>query len=169
MKPIRGFTGIYSATPEGHIYAHPRDGKGGHRGKLLKPWLIGRGYYTVSLYTEPKKQHKFLVHRLIAEAFIPNPKKLREVNHKNGNRLDNRPHNLEWCTSKRNKQHAWKHGLYTHRGTNHYLAKLTPKDVKVIRNTPKERGYIAELSRRFQVSEGSIRDVIYFRSWKHTS
>lgn len=53
------------------------------------------------------------VHRLVALAFLPNPKGFATVNHKNGNKHDNRAANLEWCSQKQNIRHAWDTGLAT--------------------------------------------------------
>lgn len=167
MKPIPGFENIYSATREGEIWAHPRKGRGGHKGKFIRPWKVGHGYYEVSLYIETQKPKKFLVHRLVALAYIPNLRGLPEINHKNGNVTDNRVKNLEWSTSKQNKVHAWKNGLYTHKGTNHYLAKLDNKKVKSIRKKyTGKRGEVASLAREFSVADATIWDVVHGITWK---
>lgn len=167
MKPIPEFEGLYSACTNGRIFAHSRKGKGGHRGTYLKPWKIGRGYLSVALYTEPRKSKKLLVHRLVALAFIPNPKKLPEVNHKNGNRTDNRPENLEWCTSKHNKAHAWDSGLYKHSGHRHYRTKLTVKQARQIRNTPcTDWQSKVELGNRFGVSGNVVNGIQKGLTWK---
>lgn len=64
------------------------------------------GYRTVSLRSGSDKRRHFLVHRLVAEAFIPNPKNLPCVNHKDGNRANNNVENLEWVTKSENSFHA---------------------------------------------------------------
>lgn len=113
MKNIKEYDGKYRACKSGQIFStgNIRRKKGGY----LKPWLIGNGYEMVMLYKDNKPK-KFLVHRLMAQTFIPNPNDLPEVNHIDGNRLNNRPENLEWVTSKQNKQHAHKLGLYANLG-----------------------------------------------------
>jgi len=69
--------------------------------KILKSCNNNKGYIYVNLYKEGKQKH-YLIHRLVAQAFIPNPDNLPEVNHKNENPTDNRVENLEWCTSQYN-------------------------------------------------------------------
>lgn len=76
-------------------------------GRNLRPANTGSGYLQVQLYqgTHNTRKH-FSVHRLVANAFIPNPDNKPQVNHINGNRNDNRVENLEWVTRKENMVHA---------------------------------------------------------------
>lgn len=69
-----------------------------------------KGYLSVDLYKDGKRVTRG-VHRLVAEAFIPNPENKPEVNHKDGNKHNNSISNLEWVTKKENVRHAWDNGL----------------------------------------------------------
>ena len=71
--------------------------------RILKP-EIRTGYYSVGLCKNGKRVHK-RIHRLVAEAFLPNPDNLPQVNHKDENRLNNRVSNLEWCDNTYNSQY----------------------------------------------------------------
>lgn len=88
-KEIKNFPG-YSITDDGKVisykYKTPR---------IMKTWYQKSGYENIKLCKNNQTYH-FLIHRLVAEAFIPNPNNLPEVNHINKNRQDNRAENLEW-------------------------------------------------------------------------
>ena len=81
-----------------------------HDGTPKRPWTSGAGYLKIGI-KYGGKQHKAYVHRLVADAFVDNPRGLNEINHKNGNKHDNRAENLEWCTHSQNLKHAYATGL----------------------------------------------------------
>lgn len=98
-KDIIGYEGLYEVSSLGRIKSHYNSGR--TKDSLLKYLPNGTGYYQVTLYkTEngKKLRNHVLVHKLVAEAFIPNPHNYPCVNHKNEIKTDNRIENLEWCT-----------------------------------------------------------------------
>lgn len=112
---IEGFEGYYEVSSLGNIRSIDRlVKKRGHLvpqySKYITKTLNYNGYYKVTLCKEGKKFTKRL-HRLVALAFIKNPKEKPQVNHKNGIKTDNRVVNLEWVTASENLYHAVKHGL----------------------------------------------------------
>jgi len=82
-------------------------------GKILEGGIDSDGYRIVLLYSAPGKRYTAKVHRLVAQAFLPNPDNKLQVNHKNGDKLDNRVENLEWATNSENTKHAFATGLKT--------------------------------------------------------
>lgn len=97
FKPVHGYEGTYWVTKDGNVI--------NSNGKILKPYDNGYGYLIVDLNVNGKRQHK-KIHRLVAEAFIPNPTNLPEVNHKDENKHNNSVKNLEWCDSSYNKTYG---------------------------------------------------------------
>lgn len=79
--------------------------------KVLKGTVKRHGYREYCFYDSNKKKNYKLGHIIVAELFIPNPDNLPQVNHKDGNKLNNCADNLEWCTSQENNQHAWNNQL----------------------------------------------------------
>ena len=88
------------------------------------------GYALVTLQNDSGEYKTVRVHRLVAIAFIPNQDNKKEVNHINGNKLDNQLNNLEWVTSKENKKHAWDMELYKDKLEEHHQAVYTNEQIK---------------------------------------
>lgn len=111
-KDIKGYEGYYQVSNLGSIKRLRTIVKtrgGAYRSdpcKILKPEYTYDGYLRIALMREHKKQ-RFQIHRLVADAFIPNPENKEQVNHINGNKADNRAENLEWCSSSENMRHSF--------------------------------------------------------------
>lgn len=93
-KDIEWYKGVYKISNLGRVYSVQRK-------KIKNTFIDKGGYVRVQLYYN-YTQKGFLVHRLVAEAFIPNPNNYPQVNHKDENKLNNCVDNLEWCTNKYN-------------------------------------------------------------------
>ena len=94
-KDIKGFEGKYQVSNYGNVKSlnYNRTGKE----RLLKQNIDKYSYHNIHLYSYGKDK-RFLIHRIVAEAFIPNPDNLPYVNHKDENKHNNHVDNLEWCT-----------------------------------------------------------------------
>lgn len=113
-RDVVGFEGIYAVTKDGRVWAYPRTWKTGASLKIVRSmpgrWMKAHstpsGYMIVKLSRGGDGGTHCLVHRLVAEAWIPNPDRLPQINHINCDKSDNRAANLEWCTASHNRRHA---------------------------------------------------------------
>lgn len=99
-KDIDGYEGLYQISNYGQVKSL-KDNHGNPREKILKFGKDRYGYLFVNLYIQGKKKF-FLIHKLVSNAFIPNPNNLKCVNHKDENKENNVVDNLEWCTHQYN-------------------------------------------------------------------
>lgn len=95
---------IWKAIKDYPNYEVSNYGRVKNKNKIMKPYKTNNGYLHIFL-SKNGRQKQFLLHRLVANIFIDNPNHLKEVNHIDGNKENNRIDNLEWCTRKQNVHH----------------------------------------------------------------
>ena len=161
-RPIPGYEGLYEVSNLGRVRSVDRyvKSKGEsywlRKGKMLSPTKDKNGYLKVNLSCNGK--HNIIrVHRLVTEAFLPNPDNLPEVNHKDEDKTNNRVENLEWCDHKYNmnygtrniraKETAIKNGYYTGLSKEEYHKKYYEENKEKIRE--KQREYMREYNKNY--------------------
>lgn len=111
-KPVNGYEGIYEVSNKAEVRSIDRyvNGVNGSmrfiKGKLIIPHINNNGYLLCDLYKENKRKN-YLLHRIVAEAFIPNPQNYEVVNHKDNVRTNCLPSNLEWCNMSYNHKYSY--------------------------------------------------------------
>lgn len=163
-KYINGFED-YMVSDHGEVFSCILDRK-------LKKFLSGtrRKYWSVGLKNESKHKH-ITVHRLVAIAFIPNHRvdSYTDVNHLDGDSLNNHVSNLEWCDDSINQLHAYATGLHKRPiGEINANAKFTQREVDFLRwmkfNYPQIKTKV--ISKFYGVSGTNINDILAFRNWR---
>lgn len=139
IAEIKGFDGRYQISSDGKVFS---------ANGLRKTEISKQGYERVSLWKNGKGKH-FSIHRLVADAFIPNPNHLEMVNHKDGNKLNNDVSNLEWCNASQNMKHAYNNNLVIPRVTR--VIQFTKNHEKV-----KEWSSIADACRKLGLNHANI-------------
>ena len=179
-KDISGYEGLYQVSNKGRIYSLGRriimkNGRSREiKSRVLKHSLDSKGYPFIVLYDFDSNRKQGRIHRLVAEAFIPNPNNKPTVNHKNSIRHDNNIENLEWATHSENTIHGYKYGNMKPNGLGNFGRKNIKskpvlqftKDGKFVaeyeghcdahRKTGVNRGHISEVTRGEKKSAGGF-------------
>ena len=140
-KPIQEFNGEYEVSNLGRVRSMKR--YYGVVGRIMPQTIQRKGYYAVTFWMNNKAYCR-KVHRLVIEAFTPNPDSLPCINHIDGNKLNNHVSNLEWCTYQANMQHAVHTGLtHPHRWTDEERKQISERN----------KGQVVSNKQRQQISE----------------
>ena len=152
--PIEGYENLYEVSNLGRVRSleHTVTNKNGSKrkfpGKILKPRAHRNGYLKAELYKNGIRRY-FLLHRLVATAFIPNPNNLPQVNHLDEDKTNNTVENLEWCTAEYNNNYG------THNERNIKLRKII-RCVELDKTFPS----ILAASKELNLSSGNISRVL---------
>ena len=172
--PINGYEGLYSISSLGRVKSFDRvlitRGGGTYvkKGRILKGAFTTKGYMFVTLAVN-KRNKIHSIHRMVAAAFIENPQKLPQVNHKDGVKTNNKADNLEWCDNNYNQRHAIENGLNNQaKGENCGTSKFTEKTVLDIRAMYATNKYSkSEIGRIFGISKSNTIHIINRKGWEH--
>ena len=167
-KPVVGYEGLYEVSSLGNVKSLSRlvnvstwEKQKYILGKKMA-FYINYGYNNVDLSNKKKKKCK--VHRLVAEAFIPNPDKKPYINHINSIRNDNRVENLEWCTARENTLHGVAFGSVLC-GEANAKSKLKEAQVLEIFNRTKNETHI-NISKDYGISRSLVGCIANKKNWK---
>ena len=148
-------------------YYISEDGSVYRGGQKLNPPKYSNGYLVQKIYVNGQYK-RYLVHRLVAMTYLPNPENKKFVNHINGQKEDNRLVNLEWVTSQENHTHAKLNGLKA-KGETHGFSKLTNDNVILIKNMLNDKIPQRKIGKIFGVCQASIRDINNNITWGHVN
>jgi hypothetical protein len=151
---------VLSTLNTNYYISNYGDVKNAKTGKILKPMLNHKGYYRVELSGK-----LYFIHRLVASAFINNKENKPQVNHIDGNKINNMVNNLEWCTNIENQRHAKENNLKKCLfGTDVYNHKINNKIALEIYNSNDSQRKIAQ---KYNVSQRLVLNIKKRRAWSH--
>lgn len=163
MKTIPNFS-KYKINTKGEIFSYQRGWEGK---KLITPYNKAYGYYSLSIVNDEGEKVHCLVHRLVAITYLPNPENKPEVNHIDGNKLNNFVDNLEWVTRSENNKHAFSLGLNDSKGVKNGRSKLSEDDVLSIYQLLLEGSRACDVAKDFNISKSVVMGIKTKRSWSH--
>lgn len=149
MKDIVGYENKYAVEEDGKVFSYKSD-------RYLKPVLNHHGYMMVCLYGAKSFHRMFMIHRLVALTFIPNPKKHPAVNHIDGDKTNNHVSNLEWCTTSYNVRDSYRRGTHV----SLKQRKLTPAQAREVRQFYLDGYTVREIAKKVGLSSRATHDII---------
>jgi len=132
--------------------------------KIKSQYVSDTGYYMITI-SKKNKSKPYRVHRLLANCFIKNDSLLREVNHIDGNKLNNELSNLEWVSHFGNMQHAFSTGLANNTGSKNGRAKLNENQVFEIKEKLRNKISQYKIAKEYNVSRSAILKIHLGKSW----
>lgn len=162
-KHVVGYEGFYEISNIGRVKRLPRLS---HQiATIVNPILTPYGYFICSL-GKNKKHRNYFIHRLVAIAFIENPRNCSDVNHLDGDRKNYKLENLEWCTRGENHKHAFRTGLRHQNGDKNQSRKLNSRHVKEIVSRYTPNVYTREMiCQDYHIDISTVRDILNGESW----
>jgi hypothetical protein len=134
----------------------------------MKPALDARGYLRTMIKKDCGKLSTIKMHRLVAQAYLPNPENLATVNHKDGVKTNNAVENLEWMSHTQNVIHSFAIGIQSNAGSKNPLAKLTEEQVREIRATyVRKAGNRGIFAKKYGIGIATLKNVISGKTWTH--
>lgn len=158
-KDIQGFRDLYQISNLGRV--RRKDTL-----KVLKPLTLSKGYKGIRLYINNIKAKTQKIHRLVATYYIDNPLNLSQVNHKDGNKSNNRVENLEWCSNDYNMNHAVVNALIL-KGEKRTSSKCTESSLYYLQPLIDYGFTIKQLSIVFNMSKNAMKEIIRGNTYKH--
>lgn len=157
-KDIEGYEGLYQVSNMGRVKSLGNGGTNQHKGKetIMKQQLSRR--YLSLILVKNKEKKRFRVHRLVAQAFIPNPDNLPQVNHKNEIKTDNRVENLEFCDAIYNHNYGTINKRISEAQINHKKKSIPIYQFTIDGKFVKEWPSIHEINRVLGFHRGHISD-----------
>lgn len=176
-KDIEGYEGRYQVSNLGNIKTLDRivqesNGRRVHRKeKLLVKHIMYKGYERVKLYKTKDEKNTIFVHKLVASSFVLNPNNYTEINHIDGNKINNADSNLEWCSRSHNVRETYRLGLRnpnTYKGAGNKSSKLTEQDVLNIRQEYSiSKVPIKQLAQKYNTCYSNINYIVNRITWSH--
>jgi hypothetical protein len=167
--PIKGYEDCYEISSRGRIrsydrvVARTRNGPRTYKGQIRNSSRHSHGYRSVGLWKNGKGK-QFLIHRLVAQHFIPNPDTLPDINHIDGVKTNNAWSNLQWCTKSQNTRHGYDNNLIPS-GEKHSSSKLKEVEVCEMRRRYKQGETLTKLSHEFDIAMSHVHNIVNYKIW----